>query len=179
MPARKKPAGTQQDRRPQRPRVNPLAVVKAPPETEIPLAPRPHGGLLVKSTAAWESFWLSCSAKAAEQVDRIVAERWILAYDEWHRALNAVRKARLVAGSMGQPVLNPLAAYAAGREAAMEKCERQLGIGPKFRADLGVTVGHAQLTAHELNALTEGGDGEVIDVDPEEEDLLGEFEAAT
>lgn len=182
MPARKKTPGTQQDRRPQRSRVTTLAVVRDSDKSdkpEIPPLPKAEGGLLVTTKEAWLAFWTGPTAPVAEQVDRVITERWILAYDEWRRALNAVRKARLVKGSKGQPVMNPLADWAASREAAMRLAEKEMGVGLKSRADLGVSIGQAQLTAEELNRMTEESDGDQEDViDADEAELLEGFEEA-
>jgi P27 family predicted phage terminase small subunit len=184
VPARKGPPGTQQDRRPQRPRVTALQIAKAQPSIpgaeDCPALPIVAGGLLKATEQAWVAFWTSQAAKAAEQVDRIVAERWILAYDEYRRAMNAFRRQRLTTGSTGQLVLNPLSTWVASREAAMHKAEAQLGIGTKSRADLGISVGQAHMTAHQLNALTQENDhADEAEVDAEEVELLEEFEQAT
>jgi P27 family predicted phage terminase small subunit len=178
VPARKKPPGTQQDRRPQRSRVTSLEVVRAE-EVEVPAPPDPPGGLLKSTKEVWRKLFEASAAKAIEPVDHAVAERWLLARDEWQRALNAFRRKRLVQGSTGQPVLNPLATWIQSREAVMAKCEQVLGIGPKFRADLGFTAGKARLTVAQLNAMAEEGepDSGDEDDDAEEAELLEEFEA--
>lgn len=181
MPARKKTPGTQQDRRPQRSRVTELAVVRPElDQVDVPPPPRPHGGLLKSSVEAWETFWASMLAGTTIDVDVVVAERWVLARDEWQRALNGIRRQRLVEGSTGQPVLNPLTSWVASREAVMEKCERQLGVGPKFRMDLGIAVGQARMTAAELNRMTEEQDASVheAEIDAEDAELLAEFDSA-
>lgn len=176
----KKPAGVTQarggTRRPA------ITLVPTSDSHRVPALPEPAGGLLKASKAAWATFWASLSAKATEEVDVIVAERWILAYDEHHRALNAFRRKRLVEGSTGQPVLNPLATWVVSREAAMHKAEQQLGIGTKNRADLAIGVGNARMTAAELNRMTEESSGH-SDGDEEadivEAELLEEFAEAT
>lgn len=179
MPARKKQPGTQQDRRPQRARVGQLAVVDGGQGRSVPPPPKTHGGLLKSSVDAWESFWDSVGAGAAVDVDLVVAERWILARDEWQRSLNGIRRRRLVEGSTGQPVLNPLTSWVASREAVMQKCEQQLGIGPKFRMDLGIAVGQARMTAAELNRMTEESDAAGDeDTDTIEAEVLAEFDQA-
>lgn len=172
MPARKKTPGTQQGHRPKQ------AMSLLPtPEPKVPAPPAVAGGLLVSTRQAWEAFWRSAPAAATEDVDLVLAERWILAYDEYRRALNAVRRRRLVEGSTGQPVLNPLATWVASREAAMHKAEAQLGIGTKARIDLGISVGQARLTAEQLNRMTEENDADDV-VDAEEAELLAEFDTA-
>lgn len=174
MPAKRKAAGAKQDRRPQRDKSVHLEVVSLP----APGVPRCPSGLLESSRSLWRTYWESQVAAAAEDVDVNVVERWIVARDQWRRAMNAVAEAPIVKGSMGQPVQNPLMSWVASREATMAALEKQLGIGPKSRSDLGITIGQAQMTAAELNRMSlepEHGDE---DVDAEEAELLEEFEAA-
>lgn len=175
MPARKKPPGQQQDQRPQRARVTPLSVVG---DVDIPPLPAAAGGLLKASEQAWDTFWRSDAAKVANVVDRVVAERWILAYDEFRRSLNAFRRKRLVEGSTGQPALNPLAKWVANRELALHRAEAQLGIGTKARIDLGISVGQARMTAFELNRMTQEADDDHGQPDSEEAELLADFDEA-
>jgi P27 family predicted phage terminase small subunit len=175
MPARKKPPGAQQDRRPSRVGLA-LQVVDGTP-AEIPAPPSPAGGLLKSTRDLWDTYWRSAIASAALEVDRLgVLERWIVARDEWMRATNAFRRKRIVEGSQGQPVLNPLASYIASREATMAKCEAELGGSPMARLKLGITVGQAKLTAHELNRMTETADDDQ-ERDVVDAELLSEFEA--
>lgn len=179
MPAKRKAPGARQVDRPQR-RAE-LGVVRVLPSSGGGDVPAPPEGLLRSSRDRWAEFWAGPVSKVGEPIDRVLVERWILAHDEWLRAVAAVREARVVKGSTGQPVLNPLAAWVRSREDMMRTCEVQLGIGLKSRADLGITMGQARMTAAELNRMTEEdvGDedrGEVIDV--EEVEVLGEFSRA-
>src|SRR4051812_21723633 len=88
----------------------------------IPVAiPEPPKGLLVASIERWEAYWQSQVAQIARDsggIDLPGLHRWILNVDEWTRAMRALRRKRVVLGSMGQPTLNPLAGYLAQREAA-------------------------------------------------------------
>jgi P27 family predicted phage terminase small subunit len=177
MPAPRKTAGRRQDNRPQR--GGPLVIVPIDGAVQVPEPPAVHGGLLKASLETWERFWRSLPAQAAEDVDVTVAERWIVAHDEWKRAINAVRRQRLVDGSTGQPVLNPLAAWATSREGEMQRCEVQLGVGTKNRLTLGITAGQARLTAAQLNRMAEEGDGDEDEVlDAEDAQLLEGFDKA-
>lgn len=181
----KKRAGTQQPRGGSRrsaltvaPPLDPAIATAA---RKIKAFPEPAGGLLKASKQAWVTFWQSISAEVAEDVDVLVAERWLLAYDEYHRSLNAFRRRRLVDGSTGQPVLNPLAAWVSSREAAMHKAEVQLGIGMKNRADLAIGVGNARMTAAQLNRMTEvasAGEVQREDEDIVDAELVEEFTEA-
>lgn len=177
MPANRKPAGSHQDRRPQRRRAagTHLQVVDADAAGITPAPPCP-AKLLKSSQEAWRSFWQSSSAAAVEVVDRALVEQWIVARDQWRRAMNAIERQPLVEGSMGQPVQNPLMAWAASRETAMRQLERQLGIGAKARADLGLTAGQARITAAQLNRMAAEKEPRGDDaIDAEEADLFEEF----
>jgi hypothetical protein len=125
------------------------------------------------------AFWQSSVAQAQEPVDLIVAQRWIVALDEWAKAIEVMRDDPLVSGSMGQLVLNPMAKWAASREAELHRLEQQLGIGLRHRSDLGVAVGNARLTAHDLiqrmQELAEGATDDDTSTE-DEEDILAEFD---
>jgi P27 family predicted phage terminase small subunit len=164
-----------QDRSSSSPR---LEVVPLPERTEHPPAPTTFPKLLAASVELWDAIWEEPQAKGFTVADRVVLERWILAYDAWRRAMNAVRRQPVVDGSQGQPVQNPLMAWVASRESEMEKCEKQLGVGLRNRSDLGVSIGQARLTAAQLNAMTEESDGGDEELDAEEAEILEAFEAA-
>jgi uncharacterized protein YecT (DUF1311 family) len=175
VPARRKRPGARQDNRPARQRGQ-LELIRDAAVEPRPV-PAPPAGLLKGSQRAWVDFWESAAAAGQDPVDELVAQRWILTLDEWQRALNAVRRKRTVEGSMGQPVMNPLAAWVATREAELHRLERQLGVGMRNRSELGVTFGQAVLTAHELNRMAaEEPDGHDQVVDVEEAAILAEFE---
>jgi P27 family predicted phage terminase small subunit len=128
------------------------------PERLIPKAPR---GLLAASRAIWDGFWSSPVALAVDrQSDMHRVNRWITAVDEYERCMPVLRKTRLVKGSMGQPVLNPLASYLAQVEANLKAAESDLGLTPMARLKLGVTFGQAKLTAAELNRQLEASEPE-------------------
>ena len=122
--------------------------------------PLPEGDYLPETVQAWRALWAEPQAAQLTGAQKLVALRWIEAFEAWLRALRIVKEAPMVSGSMGQPVTNPLMAWVSSREAVMEKCERQLGIGLKNKADLGLTGAQAQLTAAHVNAMyaSPGGD---------------------
>lgn len=148
-----KPRSTRQNRikRPE------LAIV-----TILPVAiPEPPKGLLASSIERWEAYWHSQVAQIARDsggIDLPGLERWILNVDEWSRVMRALRRKRIVLGSMGQPALNPLAGYMAQREAAIRDAELAYGMTPMSRLRLGIAVGQAKLTAQALNEALEAPD---------------------
>jgi len=99
--------------------------------------PKPPAGLLKPSRDRWCQFWESPAAKAVHpesDLPRLV--RWIQATDEYDRAVKVVRSSRLVRGSMGQPVLNPLVNYLMHLESMLTRTEKEFGMTPAARARL-------------------------------------------
>lgn len=128
-----------------------IGLVKVDP-AEKPVVPKAPAGLLKKTRERWEAYWLSPVSKAVDPgADGGRLERWIRAVDEWHRTGETFRAARVVKGSMGQPVLNPLATYLANLETTIARAEQELGLTPMARAKLGIVIGQEALTADALN----------------------------
>ncbi len=99
--------------------------------------PKPPTGLLPPSRARWRQFWESRSAKAVDpdsDLPRLI--RWIQAADEYDRTAKVVRTSRLVKGSMGQPVLNPLVAYLIHLDTLISRAETDFGMTPAARMRL-------------------------------------------
>lgn len=113
---------------------------------------------LPTTVEAWTALWAEPQASHLTGVQKVVVLRWIRAFDEWLRALDVVAASPMVAGSQGQPVANPMMAWVTSREAEMEKCEKQIGIGLRNKADLGLSAAQAQITAQQLNAMHHQGD---------------------
>src|SRR5215813_13532327 len=99
--------------------------------------PKPPAGLLKASRDRWNRFWESQAARAIDlDSDLPRLTRWIQDADEYDRTAKVVRDARLVKGSMGQPVLNPLVSYLIHLEGLMSKAEAEFGMTPKARQRL-------------------------------------------
>ena len=126
-------------------------------------APRPPKGLLAASKRLWTMFWNSPVAQAVDlAADRYRLERWINCVDEYERINAAFRNTRIVKGSTGQPVLNPLSQYLQQLLGEINKAEAELGLTPLARMRLGIAYGEAKLTAIELSrALDELGEVEI------------------
>ena len=145
-----------------------VGIVKVDPASKpvIPLAPK---GLTTASKKRWRTFWLSPLASVVEiSTDLHRVERWIQAVDEYEKVGKVFRSSRLVKGSTGQPVLNPLASYLTSLEATISRAEQELGMTPLARLKLGIAVGQAKLTAEALNkSLNEAGQDRPQIVDAE------------
>jgi len=87
----------------------------------------------------WARFWLSQAASAVHlESDLPRLRRWIQATDEYDRAAKVIRASRLVRGSMGQPVLNPLVNYLMHLESMITRTEKEFGMTPMARVRLNL-----------------------------------------
>lgn len=171
-PAKRKPPGARVDNRPQRDRH--LAVAEPAEAPEVPLPP---AGTLAPTKKWWDEFWRSRHAAAMTPVHMPVLERLAECYDELRRTKKIVDKARIVQGSTGQPVANPLISYKMALQKEIRSLEAELGIGLKSASNLGITMGQEALTAQQLNAMAEeevtgAGQEGTIDVASREEAAL-------
>lgn len=151
-----------------------LAVLPVGPEEPPP--PAPPG--IRKGTRArklWEAIWASELSRVIDRrTDLPRLERWIWATAELERVRRTLQRARLVRGSTGQPVLNPLAAYAADLERTIEKAEDAFGMTPKARLGLGLDVAALAKTAADLNRMLERADDDG-DEAPDEDTIRGDW----
>lgn len=149
MPRTKKPAGAAVD--PRNGRRAALAAVNGgrfdPPE-----------GLSEPSLELWGAYWSDAVATVQTPVDRGVLTRWITEYDRYLRTVAEADKQPLVLGSTGQQVENPLYKIAYRALDAAERCERQMGVGPLYRSNLGIAVIAEQKSLQDMNARYGGGD---------------------
>jgi P27 family predicted phage terminase small subunit len=163
MPRTKKPAGAAVDRRNGR-RAD--LTVTAGGRLD------PPPGLSEPALQVWNAYWDDAVATVQTPVDRGVLTRWVSEYDRYLRAVAEADKQPLVEGSTGQMVENPLYKIAYRALEAAERCERQLGVGPLYRSNLGIAVISERKSLQEMNATYGGGDGghdpatPVIDQDP-------------
>lgn len=149
MPRTKKAAGTAADpRNGRRADLTPVAGGRFdPPE-----------GLSVEATALWEAYWDDTVSSVQTPVDRGVLTRWITEYDRYLRTVAEADKQPLVFGSTGQQVENPLYKIAYRALDAAERCERQMGVGPLYRSNLGIAVITEQKSLQQMNSRYGGGD---------------------
>jgi P27 family predicted phage terminase small subunit len=127
--------------------------------------PRPPPGLLKPARDRWAAFWASTVADAVDRTSDLPAlVRWIAATDEYDRVAKVVKRSRLVKGSMGQPVANPLLGYLAQLESQIAKTEAAFGMTPIARLRLGIALGEAARSLDELNrALDDDSDDDPAD----------------
>jgi hypothetical protein len=128
-------------------------------------------GLCVEATSEWASYWSDAVSRAPTAADRDLLLRWITSVHRYWVSTREADKSPLVTGSTGQHVQNPLYRVAELALAAAERCERQLGIGAKNRADLGLAIVSEQRSLAEMNArYEESADGDSDDSEDQETD---------
>lgn len=132
-----------------------LVVFPRPEITPIECPPPPRG-LLKRYRDSWQEFWRSKLAGTADPVTDLPAiERLWTLYDERERAYRGYRRERLVIGSHGQPVLNPLGRVISVCDAEIRALEDRLGLNPRARMQLGIALSEAAKSIADLNRALE------------------------
>lgn len=159
MPRSRKPPGTAADRRNGQ---------RAELELGAPIAvdlPRPREEFHRLALAAWDGYWSQKVAATVSPADLMIAHTWIAAYDDALVKQAAADQQPLVSGSMGQQVANPLYGVAQARMTLAMQCARQLGIGGRNRADLGLALLDFQNRDPGAASIAAGGDSDDDDDD--------------
>lgn len=131
------------------------------------VVPAPPDGLSDQQQESWQDFWASELSQLVKATD-LASVRRLWAYYQQHADLTAIfEKGRMVAGSQGQPRLNPALDGLMKLEGAILRLENELGLTPSARLRLGITFADATTS---LDALARKLDVTVLD----DEDLWDE-----
>ena len=149
MPRTKKPAGTAVDTRNGR-RVDLTVVVGQRFDPPV--------GLCQQALDAWDAYWDDRVAQVQTPVDRAVLVRWVTEMDRYLRLSAAADQEPMVRGSQGQRVENPMYGTAYRALAAVQACEKQMGMGALNRSALGIAVIAETKSLRDLNSGLGGGD---------------------
>ena len=148
MPDRKPAARRQRRNKP-----NLVLLDRGAKKVSLHAAPK---GLLQETRASWQVFWGSPLARIVEDTDLPALRRLFLLYDEHARCWRAFRTKRFVAGSRGQPRLNPLAQFVCALASEIRQLEKMFGFSPRARLQLGLTYGEAQRSLEDLARDVQG-----------------------
>ncbi len=163
MPRTKKAPGAAADRR------NGRREVVAGEALEVAL-PRPRDTYHPIALVVWDGYWSDVVASTVTTADLMVVFAWISAYDDALVKQAEADKVPLVDGSQDNLVANPLYAVAKASMDLAMACARQLGIGAKNRADLGISLLSERSALDDLNARytdwDEDGEDDGDDDDP-------------
>jgi len=125
-----------------------------PAAVVVPEAP---DGMSERQLGSWAEFWRSDVASLVRSTDMSVVRR-LWGYYQQHEELTTVfNRSRLVAGSQGQPRINPAHDALMKLEGAILRLENELGLTPSARLRLGITFADSMLSLDELNARLEVG----------------------
>lgn len=126
--------------------------ITLPPPKTLAQVPAPGKHWLVPTKQQWVAFWLSSVACLVEaDSDGFALARLFSLYDERERAYRAYRRNRLVEGSTGQMIVNPLWKQAAVNDAEIRALEDRFGVTPSARLKLGIKFGEAARNIKDLN----------------------------
>ena len=118
--------------------------------------PKLKGRYLKITKLWWEDFWNSDLASAVDtKSDQSAVYRLATLIDERERVYKQAKKERLVVGSQGQVVLNPLYSAMLKLDAEIRQLEDRIGMNPKARVSLGISIGQAKKSLSDLNAELE------------------------
>ena len=133
-------------------------------------APSAPDGLTEASIKRWRLYWRSGISRAVDPVADIHrVERWIRLVDEYETILPTFRKSRLIPGSQGQLVMNPLGTYLVNLEAQICRAETELGLTPMARIRLGIKIEETKLIAAQAReAARKENEREQDDLGPRE-----------
>lgn len=152
-PAPKKPS---QRQRRNKPTSAPVLKAAPPAASDRPAAKKDW---LVATRKRWDDYWASKLARLVDPVlDLQALERLFDLHDERERAMRAFRKKRLVTGSKGQLVLNPLGRMMKEYDAEIRQLEDRFGMSPSARQRLQADLGDDSGSLEELNRQLMGDD---------------------
>lgn len=128
-------------------------------------------GLCDEALRSWDTYWDDRVAQVQTPVDRAVLLRWVTEMDRYLRLMAAADVEPVVRGSQGQPVENPMYGTAYRALAAVQACEKQMGVGALNRSALGIAVITETKSLRDLNAGFGGADAndralEAVRADP-------------
>ena len=134
---------------------------------QVPEMPSPPQGArwLKHSRDWWHAVWCEDIAATWTTSDRPMVERLLTLVEERERARRGTSHSRLVEGSQGQPVLNPLAKYMLEVDKEIRQLEDRLGLSPRARLQLGVQFADASRSLADLAGAM--GDDDEADADGE------------
>lgn len=136
------------------------AVAKVP---ELPDAKE----MLARTRAAWVEFWRSpLQSTLLPDADMPALVRMFHLADELERCRREFRKKRLVEGSSGQPVLNPLGAFMLSLAKEVRALEDRFGANLLSRLRVSIDLNEAHKSLDAMNTRMARDEDEVVDDDP-------------
>lgn len=118
------------------------------------VVPDPPTGLRAYGKRAWAEFWQSdVSAVVQMEADREELEHWARCVDERKRLWDIVKKSRLIKGSHGQLMTNPLVRQIRDLTVDINRVSDRFGMNPTSRFRLQFSATAVVHSANELMDL--------------------------
>lgn len=132
-----------------------LSVVQ--PATSTPDLPDAER-MLPSTVEAWQELWTAALASAIviPASDMAALARLFHMRDEYERLMEGFRSERIVSGSQGQPVLNPVFQAANALAKEIRAMEDRFALTPRARLNASIELGEAKKSLDDLNAAMAG-----------------------
>ncbi len=131
-------------------------------EPDAVVIPEPPEGLDGARLESWRGFFESELSQLVNGTDLSAVHRLWSYYQQHADLTNIFAKGRMVAGSTGQPRLNPALDGLMKLETAILRLENELGLTPSARLRLGITFADA---TNSLDALAQRFETAALDDD--------------
>lgn len=117
----------------------------------------PPDGLNEYALGVWNTYWDDPVSDIAATVDKSLIVRWIKLVSFYHQLVEMYEKLPITYDDRMRQRPNVTFTMAQQVLKSLEHCEAQLGIGPKNRVNLGVTLASAARGLDAINNEYEGG----------------------
>lgn len=130
--------------------------------------PEPSEAWRDDTKEVWFAYWQSDVSRLCGEESLPSLRRLYDLYDERTLTFQAVQKSgvRLIQGSQGQHVQNPLLRYISELDREIRQLEDRFGLTPLSKLQLGVTFGDAARSLEDLNRAFENQQPEEDEPDP-------------
>ena len=121
-------------------------------------------GFLKRTADLWGWYWESqVGSVASETTDVAQVELLFQMLDEHSRCFRTFRKHRLVEGSQGQSVINPLGRYCDRLRMQILAFAREIGLTPHAKMRLGISAVQAKKSLDQMNRELDADDDDAQD----------------
>lgn len=132
--------------------------------------PKPPTNLRADIRKLWSAYWEDVVSGVVRPSEEMLVRRWISNWNRYRVLLDVADAQPMVTGSTGQLKEHPAYGLALKIEASIREDEKQLGWGPKNRADLGIALVEGNKSLAEMNAKYGGAEGRVHEGDRDDSD---------
>lgn len=141
----------------------------------------PPDSLSEDALEVWDTFWSDSVSNIAAVVDKSVIIRWILNTDRYFKMMAKFDEMPFIYTTRGDPEINPSFKIADALLRVINKDEQQLGIGPRNRVNIGMTLATTERTIREINndydGRKDGSDNDKpVRADPRNRRIIGRAE---